>query len=52
VRPQPLTRFGATPTGPQAEVFRRQAADFMLLGSPLYGRPAGQVTDDPRRLVS
>jgi len=48
VRQQPLTRLGATPTGPQAEVFRRQAAHFTLLGSPLYGRLAGQLAEDPR----
>ena len=45
---QPLTRFGATPTSAQADVFRRQAAHFTLLGSPLYGRLAGQLAEDPR----
>jgi hypothetical protein len=32
----------------QSEVFRRQAAHFTLLGSPVYGRLAGQLARDPR----
>ena len=53
MKPQPHTRFGATPaslppTDAQADVFRRQAAHFTLLGSPLYGRLAGQLAEDPR----
>jgi hypothetical protein len=32
----------------QCDVFRRQAAHFTLLGSPVYGRLAGQLARDPR----
>jgi hypothetical protein len=36
------------PTASRADVFRWQAAHFTLLGSPLYGRPAGQFAEDLR----
>ena len=32
----------------QAEVFRRQAAHFAMLGSPVYGHLAGRLAEDPR----
>jgi hypothetical protein len=38
---------GATPDE-QAEIFRRQAAHFTLLGSPVYARLAGRLAEDPR----
>ena len=38
---------GAAPDA-QAEILRRQAAHFTLLGSPVYARLAGQLADDSR----